>query len=293
MQYYPQFVGIYFFPAGYLYGPLIWIHFLAVSGKEVKPIQLLHFIPFLVVLFLMRDILLMDGLTRIEYLSSNFYTLTMNMNYARAGHLLIYGIALLVFLYKNRLYLNAREKLYEISLCTIYFLSAVLINVLTEFASGWRDFIYYYFTIYTLVLLIAYLLYTNPSFLKNITRKYLSSAIAEEDMSRIQGKIREVFKKDFLFLKGDLSLANVAEMIDEKSHHISQTLSVKLDRNFNDYVNYERIEYAKKLLHNPEFEHFKIEAIAIESGFNNKVTFNKAFQKFTGVTPSNYKSLKG
>ena len=37
------------------------------------------------------------------------------------------------------------------------------------------------------------------------------------------------------------------------------------------------------------YTQYKIEAIALESGFNNKVTFYKAFTKFTNTTPSAFR----
>ena len=57
----------------------------------------------------------------------------------------------------------------------------------------------------------------------------------------------------------------------------------------NDFVNKFRIDRAKQLLVDQEFDNYKIEAIGYECGFNNKVTFYKAFSKFEGITPAMYK----
>ncbi len=45
-------------------------------------------------------------------------------------------------------------------------------------------------------------------------------------------------------------------------------------------------------MHDKAYSNYKIEAIALESGFNNKVTFYKAFSKFTNQTPSAFRKQK-
>ena len=108
-------------------------------------------------------------------------------------------------------------------------------------------------------------------------------------MNRIISKIEVAFSKDELFLNRDLNLSKFAEIIDEKPHNISQTMSEVVQRNFNDHLNFFRVKHAKKLLLDSKYDHYKIESIGMEAGFNNKVTFNKAFLKYTEVTPSVYK----
>ena len=56
------------------------------------------------------------------------------------------------------------------------------------------------------------------------------------------------------------------------------------------YINHFRINSAKELLKNAEYEHYTIEAIGGMSGFKSKSAFNSAFKKITGYTPSEYKS---
>jgi AraC-like DNA-binding protein len=58
--------------------------------------------------------------------------------------------------------------------------------------------------------------------------------------------------------------------------------------NFNDYINSFRIEEIKKRFENGETEDFTVLGIALDSGFNSKTTFNRAFKKYTGSTPQFY-----
>jgi AraC-like DNA-binding protein len=57
-------------------------------------------------------------------------------------------------------------------------------------------------------------------------------------------------------------------------------------KNFNDFINELRIEEVKSRMERSGDA--GLLAIAFESGFNSKATFNRAFKKFTGLTPREY-----
>ncbi len=208
------------------------------------------------------------------------------MNYAKALHILGYGILSGLYLNKIKLQLPSAEKIYVIALFIIYFLAAIIISWLTWFADGWRQFAYYYLITNTVLIIIAYVLYTNPTFLKELGKKYLSSGLSRKDMDRVVEKMTSAMSIQKLYLDSSVSLKRLSQGIEESQHHISQTLSESVGKNFNDYINDFRVEHAKGILSNSDLDHFKIEAVALESGFNNKVTFHKAFVKRTGMTPA-------
>ncbi|MEQ8364858.1 MAG: helix-turn-helix domain-containing protein [Cyclobacteriaceae bacterium] len=288
---FPDFYGIYYFLVGFIYGPVLWFHFkgLIDPGKTFSYWDLLHFVPFLLSVSYFADILVLSGAERILYSKEHFYNRIMPLNYARAGHLLLYGIGFIVLIYKNRQVLTMNNRLYAIIICSIYFITAVIVSWLTLFADHWRQFIVYYFLAASIVFIVGYVLYSQPNFLDGIAKKYLHSGLDILMMQRIVTKIEFEFLSKQVFLDKELTLYKLAEQINEKPHFISQTLSSQVGENFNDFVNRYRIEHAKGLLKDEKYAHFKIEAIALESGFNNKVTFNKAFGKFVSATPSAYR----
>lgn len=283
--------GSYYFTLGFLYGPVLWFHCRSLTDENstLKAKDLLHLIPMILIIIHMWDILLMSREELVVYIQVHFMDRIMPINYLRASHQLIYGAILVIFSYKKRYSLTSNERVYIMLLCVIYFISIVLVSWLTMFADNWRQFIYFYFLVYTLVFIIAYLLYTDASFLKTLTRKYMNSSLSKADMNRILDKIEVAFSQDQVFLNGDLNLSEFSKMIDEKPHNISQTMSEIVKRNFNEHLNFFRVKHAKKLLLDSKFDHYKIESIGMECGFNNKVTFNKAFLKYTETTPSAYK----
>lgn len=99
----------------------------------------------------------------------------------------------------------------------------------------------------------------------------------------------DLMKSEKPFLEGDLTATQLAKMCSVSRHQLSQVLSKSLNTNFYDYVNYLRIEEFKKRVESGEYKHLTLLAIAFDSGFNSKTSFNTAFKKNVGVTPSQYK----
>ena len=65
---------------------------------------------------------------------------------------------------------------------------------------------------------------------------------------------------------------------------------MELGKSFFDLINSYRIEEAKKMIKEPEDEKMTISEVMYKVGFNSKSSFNTAFKKYTGLTPSEYKS---
>ncbi len=103
-------------------------------------------------------------------------------------------------------------------------------------------------------------------------------------------KIEAVFAKEKPYLDADLSIKKVVDLTDMPEHIISRAINHKADMHFFDYVNQYRVQEAKLLLTDETaVKQFTIEALAMQCGFSNKTSFNKAFKKFTGETPSAYR----
>ena len=91
------------------------------------------------------------------------------------------------------------------------------------------------------------------------------------------------------YLDNNLSLDMVAEKLDLNKSYLSRIINIELEENFTDYVNKLRVEEAKSYMENPDFASYTLVAIGLEAGFNSKTTFNNAFKKVTGITPSEYR----
>ncbi len=288
---YPAFRSWFYYEVAFLFGPLVFIHMQSVMHNEKKLVllDLLHLLPVFIFWIGYGDVLFINSEVRGQYIRDNFLNRTMIWNYFLAVQMLFYAILSISLLYSKRSILTLEKFQYLLFLVLAYLSSTVFISYLTHYAEGWRDFASYYLILTILIFGIGYVLFRKPDFLKQIKKKYFSSNLGMTDMLRIKSKIENAFEVDKLFLKGDLSISKLGLLLEEKPNYVSQTFSECIKENFNIYVNRHRIDVAKKLLHSPDYEHFKIEAIAEECGFNNKVTFYKAFTKFTNVTPSKYR----
>lgn len=118
--------------------------------------------------------------------------------------------------------------------------------------------------------------------------KYARSALDAERMARIAEKLQRAMDEEQLFADPDLSLRDLSDRIGVSENYISQTLNDQLGRNFFDFVNAARIESAKRLLRQPDRT---VLDVALAVGFNSRSTFNAAFRKHAGSTPSRFRAV--
>jgi AraC-like DNA-binding protein len=118
-----------------------------------------------------------------------------------------------------------------------------------------------------------------------IKKKYQKSALDSAQSERIAMKLDAAMQNQQLYLQPELSLPLLAKQIQVPANYLSQTLNENLKESFFDYVNRCRVEYAKTLLMQ---DTHTILDVAMESGFNAKSSFYKAFKHITGQTPGQY-----
>lgn len=102
-------------------------------------------------------------------------------------------------------------------------------------------------------------------------------------------QLLEIMQTEELYLDADLNLKKLAERLELSNGYLSQIINQKEDKNFFDFINSYRIKDFKKKVADPKFAHLNLLGIAYEAGFKSKSTFNLAFKKLTGTTPSAYK----
>ena len=119
--------------------------------------------------------------------------------------------------------------------------------------------------------------------------RYASSGIKEEKKTEIQQKLAAIMEEKKLYTDSLISMAKVAKQIREPVYMVSQVINERIGVTFYDWIARYRVEEAKRLLSNPATASYTIEQIAEEVGYNSKSAFNKAFRKFTGITPSEYR----
>jgi len=124
---------------------------------------------------------------------------------------------------------------------------------------------------------------------EELKQKYGNSALDADEIVSYKKSIDNIMRKEQLFLQPNLTLKHFAERLDISVNYLSQAINSAFNQNFYSFVNSYRIEYAMLLLKKPENEKKTVLAIAYDSGFKSKSTFNTLFKKTTGKTPTEYK----
>lgn len=119
--------------------------------------------------------------------------------------------------------------------------------------------------------------------------KYASVFLDEADAELYLNKLEHLMKTEKPYLDANLSLPQLAVMLEIPSHHLSRVINEKLGQNFFDFINQYRVEEVKAKMANSKFDYLSLLGIAFESGFNTKSAFNRVFKKMTGLTPSEFK----
>lgn len=255
-------------------GPCLWLYgsMLIEKKNAVFKAQYFHFIPFILFVLL------------VPVIPSNGEWETY-WNYGlMVFHLAIYLILSWVLLLRNRTQTSQhifrwyRNILIGLTLVWAYYVG------------NFVDFNLHYTTgpiFYTFLIYAFSYLFLNRHHLS--LEKYGSSNLDTDTSKGHLQKIRQLFLKEHLYLEPDLSLAMVANKLAISSREVSQVINENEGQNFNEFVNHYRIEKAKALLTTSSYHHEKIATIAYDVGFGTVTSFNVAFKKQTGMTPSLYR----
>lgn len=147
----------------------------------------------------------------------------------------------------------------------------------------------------TKVLLPEFLLKKIPSIDKNSGDTFPSSSndtkaiYSLQEMESLQQQLDALMQQQQWYLNTELSLKSLSEELNISDKKLSYLLNQHMKVSFYDYINRFRVEEVKARILNPSFSKYTLLAIALECGFNSKTSFNRTFQRFEGITPSNFK----
>ncbi len=100
-------------------------------------------------------------------------------------------------------------------------------------------------------------------------------------------KVNNLLREEKLYLHS-MRLKELARRVNVTAAQLSQVINELEGCHFSDFINKYRVEEAKTLILDGQ-QNLKIIEVAYQSGFNNKSTFNAAFKKFVGISPSEFK----
>lgn len=120
-------------------------------------------------------------------------------------------------------------------------------------------------------------------------KKYVTSGLSPKEIEQLKVSLEALMKNDRLYLQEDLTLSRLANILDTTTNHLSQLINSTYSRNFYDFINGYRIEYAKQQIVQRLNQDVPTLDLLLESGFKSSSTFYNAFKKETGLTPTQFK----
>ena len=109
----------------------------------------------------------------------------------------------------------------------------------------------------------------------------------------IDNNLVKALNENLVFLNPNLNIKQLARDIGTNEKYLSQLINKKYKTSYSNFINEFRVNYAKKLLLNVEYENYTLQSIGSMSGFKSKSSFNLTFKKISGFTPTDFKLRKG
>ncbi|MFY0627697.1 MAG: AraC family transcriptional regulator [Reichenbachiella sp.] len=131
---------------------------------------------------------------------------------------------------------------------------------------------------------------SNANLKMNKEKKYATSSLTNEEMEVLFAELVALFEEEKLYCNAQLKIQEIAERLNVSSNKISQTINLKAQKPFFDFVNEYRVEHFKSLLLDPEKQVYTILGLGLDSGFNSKASLNRIFKQFTGLSPKEFKA---
>lgn len=301
-----------------LHGPGFWFYIKAQTTQNFrfKPIYILHFFPF-IALFLdqLFEIYILPDDQKVEIVKTeafrsfiSYYVSIVFLSISSVGYF-VWGL-FMISVYKKKI----KNYFSEIQNIDLQWLKTLLIS-----AIGFYSFIYlayildliFRFTPPGLLQFMGFIVgslfilflgfyghrqgtiftsvQTIPDIKKPKKEDIIQCTLSSEDELFINRLFQhmEEFKPH---LNPDLTISNLAELMNINVEYLSETLNNRLNRNFFDFINHYRIEEFKKRCNLTENKNITLLGIAFDCGFNSKATFNRVFKNATGKTPSEFKA---
>lgn len=296
-------------PTFLLIAPLLWLYTTELTGQKVKvSIHLiLHFLPFLFIIFLSLSVrwihpqhLIIKFLDNYHWLTTTFFWVTVAVQFScyqlfihkrwlayqeiiqqevsNTENVSISWVRFFtgIFLLINLLFLFSLFAVIHLDYRMWLYKSIALIFSLSIFALGYKG------------ILQKEIFYAVPKIPNDITEKEITVSESKVDKDLIT-RLLDHMENNKPFLDPELTLTELAKGLNISRSQLSQLINDGIGDNFYDFVNKYRVEQVKKLMTDPQMKNYNLFGIALEAGFKSKSTFNLIFKRFTGLTPTEFR----
>jgi len=281
----------------FLLGPLLFLYILSILKPDFKlsPVHLLHSLP-----FFMAIIYILAKTQNLTILVDWGSQLRTAMSAGVIIHLFIY---LMASFYLKRFKLQSIISVEDDSkmswlrflLLGYIFLWFIQLHIFV-FIDIWKLYqlcpysdSLYFTCVFIFCNCIAWIAMNKPEIF-SFHKRYQTSELSEQDKQKYLDKLLAHIEADKIYLEPSITLTALAKKLHIPNRYLSQIINETFNLNFCDFINRYRVEYSKPYLSKLEDGKKNILEIAYMVGFNSKSSFNQAFKKHTGVTPSEFRS---
>ncbi|MEM9075639.1 MAG: AraC family transcriptional regulator [Bacteroidota bacterium] len=306
--------------AVFLQPPTLYLYILSACFADFKlrPKHAVHLIPFLLVnLVFVPRFYIQSEEEKIRLLQNFKQVFEIQVNHT-FFHIIVlaYLIACFLILRKvKRLYLEnyagANIKsyywLFQLTVAISIFFGLALIKNIFKF-SVFYDFseaIRIGLFVFQLVIICWYLFkaLNHPDLFRNLNSrlKLVETLLSEEksnpnpdsdgqNTNDAVSRLKQYMVEEKPFLNPSLTVQTLSEEIEIPARELSILINHRIGQHFFDFINSYRIQSAVDILKDPSKKEVTVLEILYEVGFNSKSSFNTAFKKHTGFTPTAYRS---
>lgn len=315
----PSNVGMLRNTFAFLQIPVFYLYIVSVcySDFKLKAKHLLHLLPFIIATaVLIPRFYAVDFASKVDFIENRQSMIELQFNHILIHiQIILYLIAVFTLLKKaKKLYLenysgtsiNSYNWLFQFtSVLTILYLIILVKNIL-KFSdySEISEWIKIGVLLSQLFIICWYLLkaLNHPNLFRTIDSKLqlVAHIISEEksndnliptekEYDQELSKLKNYMLEEKPFLNPTLTIQDVATAIKIPVRDLSLLINHKLEQHFYDFINAYRIAAAMEILRDATKNNETILEILYEVGFNSKSSFNTAFKKHTGNTPTYYR----
>jgi AraC-like DNA-binding protein len=119
--------------------------------------------------------------------------------------------------------------------------------------------------------------------------RYADKQLSGTDRDVFLARLNDCMEQQQPYRNGELKLEDLAAQVALTPHELSQLINQHCGANFADFLNRYRVEALKSALRDPLQASVSILDLSLISGFNSKSAMNRAFKKYTGMTPGEFR----
>ncbi len=307
---FPYLLGI-IIPFPLLHGPFLYVYTRQIiKCNKNNQYNWLHFLPFFAMHLYLIQFYTLKTLEKLSIIGNHgigyegFLNVKSKLIFVSG---MTYIIASLLLIKKHQVNLkNANSNMEKFNLTWLKYLICGLLVIWILVLSGNDEFVFVAGTVFVLLVGIfgiqkSYIFFNLPAKveLKETTNsehttgpkntfnsRYENSGLDNEKKELIVQQLHILMNTEKVFLDPELSLSTLALKLNTQTNYVSQCLNEKFEMSFYEYINAERVKEFVRRTTLPEYKNLKLIAVAFDCGFNSKSTFNRAFKKTYGKTPS-------